>query len=482
MGLLRHTGAAFRTAVPEPGAPAGGGGPGDRNSRPVVALVPWGLTLEDFLIPNRLSLEDFCTDFTGSWMFGYVLALRAAGVETVIFCVSSGVREVTRRVHRATGSEICLIPTPPAYRLLTTGMRFPYARTVRETFRAPWPLQLPLYPLLFAAKEAAPFLATPARTLARELRRYGCDALLHQEYEFPRFDVCALLGRLQRIPVFATFQGGDYQRWWVERVTRPFAIRFATGLIVGSEAERERIRARYAAPNVAAIPNPVDVDTWRPHDRALARRSLRISDTTRVAAWHGRVDLWKKGLDTLIDAWARVTARGGDTKLLLLIGTGEDASEVRRRLTEGRLENVLWIDRYVHGQDDLARLLSAADVYAFTSRHEGFPVAPVEAMACGLPIVSTDVSGIRDVLAAGERSGGVIVPREDPQRFAQELGRLLENVSLSRELGALARAQAEAFAAPSIGRKLRSFLLPSAPDPAPDGASPGLPRRSRKVR
>jgi glycosyltransferase involved in cell wall biosynthesis len=427
--------------------------------RRTLALLPWGLVLEDFLAPNRLSLDDFCADFTGSWMFGYANALRTAGVETVIVCVSTGVDAVARRIHGATGTPICVLPVPRPYRLLRSRMQFPYGRTVAGVFGGPPALRRALYPLLFAAKEAAPFLATPVRALARELRRYGCDAVLCQEYEFPRFDVCVALGRLVGLPVYASFQGGDYQRWRLERLLRPLSVRLAAGLVIAPQAEVERVRARYRPRRVACVPNPLDLELWRPHDRAASRRALGLPEEARVAAWHGRVDVWKKGLDTLLDAWALVCSDGPGNRVLLLLGTGADADQVRACADGHGLRNVVWIDRYLHDPAEIARLLGAADVYAFTSRHEGFPLAPVEAMACGLPVVATDVSGIRDVLADGERSGGIVVPPDRPEQFARELGRLLDDAALRQALGPRARARAEEYGAASIGLRLRSFLF-----------------------
>jgi glycosyltransferase involved in cell wall biosynthesis len=463
--------------VPDHHGTRGNGGKADgRDLSPVVAILSWGHLIKDFLTPNGLSLDDFCNDFRGSWLFAYADALSSAGVKPVIMCVSNSVREVARRTHTATGTEICVLPAPPAFRFLRSHMQTTYERTVADAFG--WPRRRALYPLHFLAKEVAPFLSCPVRALAKELRRLGCNTLLCQEYESPLFDVCVALGRLQRVNVFATFQGGDYQNWRVERVTRPLAMRLAAGLVIASRPEAERVRAAYGPQNIALIPNPVDVEIWRPHDRSVARGRLGIAQDARVAAWHGRASLWKKGLDVLVDAWARVSA-AADLRanlVLLLVGAGEDAAEIRRRLNKQGAQNVLWIDRYVHDRAEIAGLLAAADVYAFTSRHEGFPLAPVEAMACGLPVVSTDVSGIRDVLELGERSGGVIVPRDDPERFAKELGRLLDDVSLSRRLGRIARARAETLSARSVGAQLRSFLFQEPPrPPAPHSRAGGPP-------
>jgi glycosyltransferase involved in cell wall biosynthesis len=259
-------------------------GPPDDAPSPVLAIVPWGLILEDFLAPNELTLDDFCDEFTGSWMFGYVDALHAMGIRSVIVCVSSGVDVVTRRVHRPTGADICLLPVPRVYRFLRRGMRSAHGRTVTAVFRGPHWGHLALWPLLFAAKELAPFVSMPARTLARELERDGCRVVLCQEYEFPRFDVCVTLGQLKDLAVFGTFQGGDYQRWRLERIVRPLTVRRAAGLIIPSAAEVERVRTRYRPRAIAQIPNPIDLDTWRPYDRSPVRREFGIPEQARVAA------------------------------------------------------------------------------------------------------------------------------------------------------------------------------------------------------
>ena len=426
--------------------------------RPVIALFPWGLLLEDFLRPNGLTLADFCGEFTGSWMFGYADALRCAGVDTVIFSVTSEVDVVTRVQHSATGTAISLLPAPRAYRRLRSHMQEPYGRATTDVFPSAGRKRA-MKPALFAAKEAAPYLATPLKPFLQELRYRSCTGILCQEYEFPRFDFCVATRVLHRLPVFASFQGGDYRRWRVERIVRPRAVSAAAGLIVPSQAERERIAKIYRLPRVASIPNPIDLSIWHPRDRLEARRALEISEETLVVAWHGRVQIWKKGLDTLLDAWAALSAEGGLDLRLLLVGTGADAEDVRGRILMHDLANVTFIDRYIHDREEIARILAAADIYAFPSRHEGFPLAPLEAMACGLPVVATDVSGIRDVLHDGARSGGALVPVDDPAALARELRRFLVDGEMRRQSGIAAESTAEPYGMEAIGSALRAFMV-----------------------
>ncbi len=287
--------------------------------------------------------------------------------------------------------------------------------------------------------------------------------MLTQEYEHARFDLCVLLGRLARRPVFATFQGGIEPHSRLERPIRPFTIRACAGVVIASGVERERVRRAYRLPpdRIAAIPNAIDVAGYQPTERSTARRLLGIGDATRVAEWHGRVEVHRKGLDVLLDAWAILcNQRPLEELLLLLVGTGRDAAELRRRIDALGLDSIRWRDEYVSDRAELSLYLSAADVYVLASRHEGFPVAPIEAMAAGLPVVCTDAPGVADILD-GELSGGIVVPREDPRALAETLGGLLEDGQRRTEMALRARKRAaDRYSLESVGAQLRDCFFP----------------------
>jgi glycosyltransferase involved in cell wall biosynthesis len=432
---------------------------------PTVALLPWGNVIEDFLDSIGFSLESFCNDFTGSYMFGYVDALARVGVRTVLICISVGVSQPSRFMHRPTGATIYMLPAPKLYRRLHRKMLRPfgpYGRTVKQVFGEIRGTRLLLLPALAILKEAMMYFTTPPRSLSRILHDERCSAILCQEYEYPRFDVCVLLGRLVHLPVFATFQGGDYHHSRLERFVRPLSMRACAGLIVATQSEVQRVRSRYhiSPDKLARIFNPIDFQRWNAIDRGEARGALGIPPRAQVVVWHGRVSIWQKGLDILLDAWQQLCrGRPGEDLRLLLVGTGQDAKELGQRLTAMQRPNVLWRNEFVRDRDAIRRYLSAGDIYAFPSRHEGFPVAPLEAMACGLPIVAADAQGVPDILEGGEASGGLIVPRDNAAALAGALGRLLDNEDWSRELGRRARRRIEtSFSLEAVGKQLRTFL------------------------
>lgn len=424
---------------------------------PGIAILDWSHLLEDFLDNIGVSFESFRTGMTGGWMFGYIDALRSAGCRPVLFCVSARVAEVIRCEHEPTGATICVLPAPKSYRRARRRVPNPYAVSLLE---AAGELRGPARLRAAFLKELSPYLATPLRTLARELRRERCRVVLCQDYEHARFDACALLGPLAGFRVYGTFQGGNWQLSRFERPVRPVALRACSGLIVGSTVEADRLRRRYGVPDrkIARIFNPLDLRIWPPADRAGARSALGIPREARVVVWHGRVDLHRKGLDVLAAAWAAVRSdRPGCDLRLLLVGTGRDAPALRALL--GDDPSIRWLDEYVNDREVIRRHLAAADVYAFPSRNEGFPVAPVEAMACGLPVVAADAPGVADILGAGE-AAGTIVPVGDAPAFARALGSLLDDAGLCARLGARARRRVEDhFSHESVGRELRMFLL-----------------------
>jgi glycosyltransferase involved in cell wall biosynthesis len=413
-------------------------------SQPTVALVAWGDRFEDFYGRLGITLDDFRERLIGDWRFNYVQALRSVGVRTVLFFTSAHVQEPVRFRHQPTGTTVCVLPSPRLHRK---------ARGLQDRFWPRWTALLTV----------SSYLSTPLRPLGRELLRERCDVLLCQDYEYPRFDVCVPLGRLLRLPVFATFQGAARPGGPVEYGLRRLALHACTGLIIGARSERERVRARYRVPaaKLASISNPVDVVAWQAVDRGQARARIGVPAEARVVGWHGRVELLRKGLDVLLGAWKVVCdARPGAPLLLLLVGTGRDASELRRRLGAFPYRNIRWVDRYVHDRDLLVEYLSAADVYAFPSRHEGFAVATLEAMACGLPVVAANAPGVSDLLEEGERSGGIVVPRGDADALAGALGGLLDDPQRSRRLGTRARQHVEQrFSLERVGAELRDFMV-----------------------
>lgn len=412
-----------------------------------IALMSCGGLFEDFFDTIGVSFEVLRTEQTGGWMFNYIEALQRQGVQTVLVFISARVSEVLRFRHEPTGAQVCIVPASPLHRAFR-GL----ARLVQLQERG-------------VIKSLDSYLVLPVRRLAAELKRNQVEAIVFQDYENPSFDVSVLLGQWLKVPVFASFQGGRYHRSRIERWFRTRSVRHCAGLIIGSQAELQRVQNCYQVPpeKLAQLFNPMDVMTWRRGDRLQARQALGLPLAAQIVISHGRISIAHKGLDRLLDAWQQVCRqRPTDDLRLLLVGSGQDAPQLRQLLDTMQLTNVIWVDDYIRDRPLLWRYLSAADVYVLASRYEGFPVAPIEAMACELPVVATEVAGIPDILPDGEASGGLIVPQGDAIALAHALGRVLDNPVWGREMGQRGRRRVEHyFSLEAFGLHMKNLLLHS---------------------
>ena len=287
------------------------------------------------------------------------------------------------------------------------------------------------------------------RAFAEVLRAEGCTGVLVQDYEHARFDALALLTAALRLPLYASFQGGDVTLSRLEARVRGRTLRRCRGLAVASARERARLARTYGlGATVQDIPNPVDAAYWRAEPRAVARVELGVPADEVLFFNHGRIDIHRKGLDVLVEAWREVARRS--RARLVIVGSGQDRDQFQV-LLQGA-SGVTWIPDYVTDPPLIRRWLSAADIYVTLSRIEGMPVAPLEAMACGLPVIAADAHGLIDLAAEG---GVVLVPREQAESAAEAMLQLAADPSLRQRLGRAARATIEArYSIPTVGARL----------------------------
>lgn len=397
---------------------------------------------------------------TGGWLFGFTEALKLCGWRVRILCVSRGVRKIHSRIHAPTGTEMVFLPSPRLYRLVRARINDVYAFFPPTGARGLSRIGQWAKAMLRAP---APYLANPPFDTARALRRMRPDVVLCQEYEYARFDVIAAMSCFLRYRYAATFQGGQYTFSGLEALVRSWSIRSCSVLVIASAEESERVRNRYRIDSrrVASIPNPLDLGRWPTMNRNAARRELGWPTLARIAICHGRIDIRRKGLDILVEAWRRIVAQQPAAEVrLILVGDGADAAALQLMLDADHVVRGLdWHRAYVLDRSVISQFLHAADVYVMASRQEGFPVAPLEAMACGLPVVTTDAPGLAEIVVGAAKPVGFLVPREDPAALANALSRLLLDPGLTIAWGKNARTHVgERFSLKAVGQCLAESL------------------------
>jgi glycosyltransferase involved in cell wall biosynthesis len=166
-------------------------------------------------------------------------------------------------------------------------------------------------------------------------------------------------------------------------------------------------------------------------DRAAERARLEVGDDDVVAVFMGRLVPIKR-VDVLLDAVAAARAQGAPV-VLVVVGGGECEQALRAQAQAARIAGAV---RFVGYRADIASVLAAGDLAVLSSANEGTPVALIEAAAAGLPLVATDVGGVRDVVVDGT---GELVAAGDAAALGAAVAALAADPERRRAAGAAAR-------------------------------------------
>jgi glycosyltransferase involved in cell wall biosynthesis len=215
--------------------------------------------------------------------------------------------------------------------------------------------------------------------------------------------------------------GYRWSGWLPDRVTA----------VSSAVAEAHRSAAMAGEDKLTVLPNGVDTEAWRPDAavRADVRRELELHDEFLWLA-AGRLDP-VKDYSTLLRAMVEVPERAW----LVIAGAGSFEGELRRLSKEFGLEHRV---RFLGFEPDVRRWMQAADGFVLSSRWEGLPMGLLEAAACALPAVATDVPGTREVIVDGQT--GWLTPAGNAVVLGTAMTRMVQTPAEERkEMGERAR-------------------------------------------
>ncbi|HNP75556.1 MAG TPA: glycosyltransferase family 4 protein [bacterium] len=224
---------------------------------------------------------------------------------------------------------------------------------------------------------------------------------------------------------------------WLEKLT----ARAKDKIICVSEFDRQSALDNKIAPNdkLISIHNGIDADKieFLPKTEALKElisdTDFQISDTDIIISTIANF-YPTKGLPYLIEAIQLLVTRYSLPVTLIIIGDGEKRLELEKIIAEKKLnKKVLLAGR----KENASRYLKAFDIYACSSVKEGFPYSILEAMAGGLPIVTTNVGGIPEIIE-NNRTGLLVEPK-NPSQLAEKIFQLANNKSLAQKLAGRAQ-------------------------------------------
>ena len=301
----------------------------------------------------------------------------------------------------------------------------------------------------------APLPVEGGRTLHTPwLRRFPWDKVKGgwrvRQLEFECFEWCAarwVAKHRDEFDVVQVCELPNFVHWLKKRgVKMPVAMRLTApnfydprggvpqaDALIASGTSIERLKER-GLEHVVDIPNAVDAELFRPQPSDF-RRTHGIGRDEFVALYVARFQAFKNHV-LLLDAFARF-AKDHPAARLVLAGSGPLRERTERQAAElGIADRVAFLGEVPFAE--LPAVYAAADVKVISSDYESFCFAAIEAMAAGLPVLTTDCAWVPRLVADG---AGLVVPVGDAEAFAAGLKKLADNPALRQRMGAAGRQQ-----------------------------------------
>jgi glycosyltransferase involved in cell wall biosynthesis len=310
------------------------------------------------------------------------------------------------------------------------------------------------------------------KSLTRLIRQYEIDVIQTHLLRSLDFLILSLLYTTDLQAVFWTFHSANFeltqeklpakQTWLLgpKRLIHRLSYRFATGLAactpragtvgfiaISGRVKESMVKVLGPVGNwITVICNGVDTKRYEPKDavrdprsatRARIRNHLGLGSDTRLIAMVGTLKK-VKGHCYIIEAMSELAPRHPNAHLLI-IGDGELRGDLQAQVAERDL-----LDRihFLGSRQDIPDLLAASDLFVLPSLWEGLSMALLEAMATGLPIVASSVSGTVQAIIPNET--GLLVTPGNVAELAGAIDQLLSNPAQAQTLGAAAKQRAEA--------------------------------------
>jgi glycosyltransferase involved in cell wall biosynthesis len=260
-----------------------------------------------------------------------------------------------------------------------------------------------------------------------------------------------LAARVAGVPVvvntvhglYATPNDPPLRRTLVYALERGVSVCSQAELIQNEEDLETLARLRVPARKLVLLGNGVDIERFRPRPELTeaSRRSMGVADGKVLVGLVGRL-VWEKGFAELFEAARRLRHTNPEVAIIV-VGPGDPAKSNALSEEDVRAAEAIGNVSFLGERKDVEELYPGMDLFVLPSYREGFPRSAMEATACGVPVVATDIRGCRQVVDHG--TTGLLVPVRDPVALADALGTLARDPARRRCMSeaAVTRARAE---------------------------------------
>ncbi|MEY8200114.1 MAG: glycosyltransferase family 4 protein, partial [Colwellia sp.] len=264
--------------------------------------------------------------------------------------------------------------------------------------------------------------------------------VIHAHWIIPQGLIAILVGKLLNIPVIATAHGGDafsLNNGLLSRLKR-HTLRHCKAWTSNTPATAQAFGKTSSIPNI--IPMGVDIESFKNG----AIENIGDHETRSIILFVGRL-VEKKGVKYLIEAFSKLPKQAQQESVLWIVGGGDDQLALETQAKQLGIKNIKFWGQIQN--DKLPSFYAAASIFVAPSiidskgDTEGQGVILLEAMASGIPIISTNVGGIPDVISHNET--GLLVQANNSAELSEGILSLLNNKELIKELTRKAQLNVE---------------------------------------
>ncbi len=266
-------------------------------------------------------------------------------------------------------------------------------------------------------------MALSALPRLRRLKREGRLNIIDAHFAYPDGYAASLLSGWLRVPFTITLRGTETRHMQDDRISKMLlrAIEQATQVFSVSQSLRKLVVGHGAtAAKIEVVGNGVDAVRFSPRDRATCRAALGLSASAHILVSVGGL-VPRKGFHRVIEVLPQLQESFPDLVFLIVGGgstEGNNRADLEQQVKQLKLEDCVKFFG-PRPPDELPAILSAADVFVLATSNEGWANVFLEAMACGLPVVTTDVGGNQEVVC--DESLGLVVPFGDAAALAKAI-------------------------------------------------------------
>ncbi|MDW3646771.1 MAG: glycosyltransferase family 4 protein [Bacteroidia bacterium] len=406
--------------------------------RPTIAFFDYPDVFEDFYPHYGVNQKDFATSWhnTGSHAWLRIIQEKVGMIKWMAFTLKP---ELNEDRHQYIGGEVIMLKSSFLHRLLWKAFYLPsFAWRWQAHYRAYAGISSYLLPWSFQ--------------FFRKLISLKPDAILVQDYCSGKYDICWLLSRVLRIPLLA-YHTGSTPEGYLGKSIRKFTLPRADWVFPSADSEMAMLNQRYriSRSKMSIIRPPIDTDIYRSMDREEACRRTGLDPNRRYFIYIGRLNERFKRLGSIIKAFGKITKEYDEIDLLVL-GKGQDESDLKYLAKEEAGDRIHFLG-WVAGDQDKCHYLNASEVLIMASAREGVPGVIGEAFSCGIPVISSSVGGIGELVLPGK--SGWIFEAGDDQSLYLAMKEQAQNPHTARKMSAFVREIAEdKFSIQAVGKAL----------------------------